>query len=130
MEMTDLHILKDMLARAEGPSLGVDTALMKLAYTFKGGNWIDPHTDRWVALAPYDFTSSIDAALALVERLLSGWHWALYDSNGAVPKLANCQIEPPECSHEPFDGQAPTPALAILRALVDALIAKQEAGHD
>lgn len=37
--------------------------------------WVDPQTDRWVSTSAYCFTTSIDAAVALAERVLPGWHW-------------------------------------------------------
>jgi hypothetical protein len=67
------------------------------------------------------YTASIDEALTLVEQLLSGWHWSIYDTDGNGKYCA--QLEPVMFSYEPFDGRGSTPALSILSALLDALIA-------
>ena len=38
--------------------------------------WVDPATDHWKTNARdgFEFTTSLDAALALAERVLPGWH--------------------------------------------------------
>lgn len=80
----------------------------------------------------WKYTGSIDAALALVERCLPGWHGALtwMPAWGENDALHCCEIGPMAWTgDEPPDnviGQAATPALAILAALLTALIAKQE----
>jgi hypothetical protein len=73
--------------------------------------------------APF-FTASLDAALALVERVLPGWGWQIkrYGEDGEheaylwPPSEADHSRLHAECQHT-------TPALALLSALLSALIA-------
>lgn len=93
--MTELTSLIERLEKAEGPSRDLDAAIFDA---------IPPTTD-----APYppEFTSSIDAAVSLAERVLPGrsimmgWRqssetrpwarvglWADPDATGATPAIA------------------------------------------
>lgn len=78
--------------------------------------------------------TSIDTALALVERILPGWHWSL-EAADAEFGLARPRAHLIETVHDngktlsivrKADGV--TPALAIVSVLLAALIAK-EPGH-
>jgi hypothetical protein len=69
-------------------------------------------------LAAYRYTASIDAALALVERVLPGWQVNVSAfGNVAEASLGGRGVYPPI--------QAPTPPLAILVALLTAIISKE-----
>lgn len=70
-----------------------------------------------------DYSDSIDAALALVERVLPGWDICL--SHGHGEPWESC-IAPPDRAANDI-GHAPTLPLAILAALLSALIAKEGA---
>ena len=59
-----------------------------------------------------EFTASLDAALALVERL--GRHWSLSDVGGAY-YIASIADRPS------FEAKGRTPALALLAALLSSL---------
>lgn len=77
------------------------------------------------AMAPI-LTASIDAALALVERKLPEWSWYLRGTPDGLSfgKLWSPFSEP----SGDFSGQAMTPPLALLAALLTALI-EQEVDH-
>lgn len=59
------------------------------------------------------YTDSIDAAVALVERVLPGWWWWSVQSDG----LAHLAREGE--TSEAYSG--PTPAIALLRALLSSI---------
>lgn len=69
---------------------------------------------------PPEYTSSVDAALALVERVLPEHDWIIGHTNGGL--TIHAQIGPGEMHF------GETPALAILTALLSAKI--DEARHD
>lgn len=151
MDITALRALEERLAKATGPDRMIDGALFAAftpwcppcvirqcddsldAMVFKIDFGV-PQSER--RLVPH-YTASIDAALALVERLLkcSDDGEVLYDLNltGSLNEPEHCWPAAalrwyPKGStgpnwHARVEG-APTPALAILRALVAALIAK------
>lgn len=99
----------ERLEKATGPDGDLDLDIINL---------IDPPVARHSAMhQPY--TASLDAAISLVDRMLPGWHWSLYDTDGLGRR--NAQIEPPEYSSEPFDGLGQTIAIALLLALFRAL---------
>ena len=70
------------------------------------------------------YTASIDAALALVERVLPGWHW-IRKSPLSMTVYQDPKDEKAWAVH--FDGAGATPALSLLAAILKALIAQQEA---
>ena len=134
--MTTLKELAAMLDAATGPNRGLDDtiALSLDGYAVRKIGGL-PHftTPEEMIFAPPgkpagvpSYTDSVDAALALVERLLPGgmstyceqwlnfklgcvWTWELTEH---VLDLSRCET-------------APTAPLAILKALVAALIAKE-----
>ena len=73
----------------------------------------DPHTQY----PSRPFTTSLDAALALAERVLPGWGFFLRkDKDGC-----NCGLVYPEASFvTPGCGSSPTPALALCIAILKA----------
>lgn len=76
------------------------------------GYWTDPEGDQ---RGIPDYTSSIDAALALVGRLLPEHDWILGHTNGGL--TIHCQLGP-DADKMAF---GENPALAILAALLTAL---------
>lgn len=76
--------------------------------------------------APVALTSSIDAALALVERVLPGWGWGVFVRGGLV-QADVCKTSPLRPMPIVAKGCA-TPALAILSALLRALDARHTDG--
>ncbi len=72
---------------------------------------------------PPQFTASIDAALALVERVMPGCAMnAWIDPTRPEPRRCQADIFPEDHS---FGGSAPTLPLAICAALLSALIARE-----
>jgi len=77
------------------------------------------------------FHGSLDAAKALHEAVLPGWHWSLHETEGTGNPLA--AVEPPKYHLEPFVGQGihkNNPARAWLIAILGALIAKEDHTND
>lgn len=74
------------------------------------------------------FTTSIDAALALVERVLPGFQWLIRndETRGFFANLHEPHKSPNQ-GHWSAPCWAATPALAILSALLTALIAQKQA---
>jgi hypothetical protein len=123
-DLTTLKSLRDRVAKATGPDREIDYAI----YTYSTGLW---RTDDFPAV-----TSSIDAALAWVEHVLpkcdgwgpnepasSGWRIGFY--RGLTP---NCGWTAYVRQHaqDALEADAPTPAIAIILAGLDALIAKEK----
>lgn len=102
--MTTLKELAVMLDEAAGPSRDLDHAISFAT------NWEGSH-DRW--------SSSIDAALALVKRLLPGWEWSMWRVG------ETCGATVYNTPEDEISNHAPTAPIAILKALVSALIAKE-----
>lgn len=77
------------------------------------------------------YTASLDAALALVERVLPGWRRCLEEVEPGARWWAG--VKPPDDTTSGYRGDrfayAPTPALALCAALLRAL-QTQEPDHD
>lgn len=134
--------IRDMLDAATGPSREIDGSIARAFKLFPeycldgpelcgdaaawagGGEW-------WIAPR---YSSSIDAALALVARLLPGWETCNASQGRLLGHKTSTwywEIWNPE--YEEDDGHsgrcgesAPTAPIGILKALVTALIAKGE----
>jgi len=100
-------------------------ALQALLERVEAGDWWGDlprpaylHTDLcWKA-----FNGSLDAAKALHDAVLPGWHWSLYDDNGIG--IYEAQIEVHDWQGEPISGASKcNPARAWLIAILRALIA-------
>jgi hypothetical protein len=116
--MTSLQELRERIGRLTGPDRETDMLIW--------GALLEDKRDRWSGWSFWitagglpHFTASLDAAVALVERVLPGWNWLLRNDNC----LANLWAP----GTEPNDGDAcypswaGTPVLALLLALLDAL---------
>lgn len=127
MELTELL---ERVRKAEGPDRELDFWLTCLVQN--GGRLGQFRSaSAWVEAATHfgwnspRFTSSIDAAVGLVERILSEANyygadrdpggWSAYVSRNNVPS-----------GHWVFEAEHKTAPLAILAALLQALIAQQE----
>lgn len=126
--MSDLRGLIERVERLEGQNRDIDRALERLAY----GDDVIPFTP--------DYTRSVDAALALVEKMRPGYRWGVSSvaiKIGAYPdgKTAygegfrahvtkNSPLRP-----MPSTADAPTPALAIILALLRSLLNTTEGGE-
>ncbi len=119
--MTDLATLQSLrsrVANAPGPDREIDLTIER---AFNTSSIHDDYLDRNPDAAR-PFTSSIDAALAWMERGVpdtEGWvDFRLGFGGGA----AECRI----ATNDPVFAIAPTPALAIILAGLDALISKEK----
>lgn len=101
--MTDLQSLLTRLEEAERPDRGLDGCLDGL---------VDHDNEAW----PPPYTASLDAALALVERALPGWHWEV---SGETPARA-CLWHPTENFSALGPTYAKTPVMALLSGLLRA----------
>ena len=114
----DAEKLADLLAKvtaATGPDIEIDAALYVLEVPRMADvlpHWSD--VQKRDLITPY--TASIDAALALVERMLPGWGVSLHIGDTG----ASCAVSKP-VKFEEIWGSAPTVPLAILAALLSAL---------
>ena len=82
----------------------------------------DAMPPKEAALAATANRGSLDAAKALHEAVLPGWHWSLYDDNGIG--IYEAQIEVHDWQGEPISGASKcNPARAWLIAILKALAA-------
>lgn len=127
-----LQSLKGRIEAATGPDLELDLAIYG-ALIFKDMDQLAPGETNPM---PKPYTASIDAALALVERLLPGWAWRIeyWPSAPVTDDHLPAMVEMWERDaegwyHSPLirinNARGATPALALLSALVSALIAKE-----
>ena len=119
--MTDRAELLSKLEAATGPDMDLDAALAEFAGAQikrepKPRNWrvAEKRAGPWRNLPRY--TSSIDAALALVERLLPGFDYILEHTNGGL--TISCLLGTADPDKRAFGA---TPSLAILIALLRSL---------
>lgn len=145
MKKLDLKALLERVRNATGPDRGLDGLLARdvegwiphfalegediIDWPWMGGHWHlpgDPDADD-CQQAPSDeppaYTASIDAALALVERVLPGWQWCLNRLGRPMALVNNGPGVQFECE------RAETMPLAILTSLLLALTSNQE-GND
>jgi hypothetical protein len=140
------HVLSDLLERVEGakgPDRSIDREVMRLSYVedtrYIGCRcdpsccpnsahldhvWVDPTTDRWKTTARdgFEFTASLDAALALVERLLPGCGYTITNEHPVERQGPAAWVAIPGSPGGHATGA--TPALALLAAMLKALIAE------
>jgi len=142
--MTDLTALLERVRAATGADREIDAALMAQSYAqeerhigavmeYSDGSeervkdlvWVDPKTDKWVSTAAHSYTASIDAALALTERVLPGWRYDIHSPRFGTPFEA-VLVDGDSASLRIVTAKAPTAPLAILAALLSALIAQAQ----
>lgn len=102
--------LPDLLARvraASGPDRELDAAIMSAFYA---------------STPPYEFFRSVDAALALIERVLPGYRKSVVDLR---PDPCEAYAWLPGWTHN-IKGDGATPALALVAALLAAVIDRGE----
>lgn len=137
--MTDLPSLLSRLEASEGADRELDA---ELAVAFSGDPeaWVvNPSPHSIFSAAPgwwrdgsdksHDapaYTTSVDAALALVERVLPGREWIVEGGGGGSSTAVLLAPFEDEGSGEAHTGRLKTPALALLAALLKALITKGE----
>ena len=111
--MSDLRELRDRVAGGNAP----EYSLFKEAYI--PSCWAAlPLKQREKSFAAYN--GSLDAARALHEALLPGWHWRI--TRGKYTPCAIVQRDIIAGEHQ--EAEADYPARAWLLAILDALIAK------
>lgn len=138
--MPDLRPLLDRIEKAEGPDRELDLLIWvalvanpSKEYNWSDGVWFKDHGEKdrgpyWRACdhtkeAPF-YTASLDAALALVERVRPGHWWSIEHVGGAPPAgFAKARIFTPEVA---YSASGSTPALALLSALIRSLIEGDE----
>lgn len=94
--------LVDLLSKLDGPSGELDREICKHLGLLSG---MTCEYNHW----PLRVTSSVDAAIALAERVLPGWGWQV-DKCGAVLRSG----------HALFSTDHSTPAIALCIALLRA----------
>lgn len=132
--LEDVKGLQDLLARvtqANGADRDLDTDLCAVLFGATPEATADMHRHLSRGLVPLggypepfhserrNFTASLDATLALVERVLPGWDWIIQHTNGGL--TIHAQLGP---KREGADAFADTPALALIAAMLSALIAQ------
>jgi hypothetical protein len=135
--MSDLESLLERVKAASGPDRKLDFAIFKALGVLVPASAEPDDEDIWQLgdewcseSCPYpdqEYTADIDAALALVEHCLPGWHWSITGPYLKRRDYAAYLCLPHETSVDfpEADGRAATPPLAILAALLTALIAKE-----
>ena len=126
--MTDRIDLGEIAARCEATAIGsfdLDKAILRaLGYTWRGlGYWFHDDSHQW--RGPARFTSSIDAALALIPEGEREWelHTAFRDERfGRYQARVNIDLLPDDPDETGPQGIAngATPALAICAAALRA----------
>lgn len=118
-----LAALRVRLERATGPDreIEADLALLDGWTECPGDTWIGPFGEICVP----NYTSSVDAALGLIERAAPEWTWqSASPRRGLAFEGVLCRFfsnRHDKGPHVVVAEYAPTPALALLRALLAAL---------
>jgi hypothetical protein len=137
--MTTLKELAAMLDAATGPSRELDCSIFQVLSgprwarvcvpkTVNEDGWLWQHDETGATTKEDPYTSSIDTALSLVERLLPGWAFnvCFRDDGDTTGDEAGWSVE----FRRPYEwlpfSTAPTAPLAILKALVAAMIAQEK----
>lgn len=139
--MTDISKLRKLLERVEsatGPDRYIDNDMMWMfcepfiGWENVGGWWmrniVTGEEKRWTYVDPPAFTSSIDVAIALCERVLPGWSYEIRAS-GTGDKGQATVWDPMQCpgaGNEYRSTDNANPALALDAATLRAKIAMLE----
>lgn len=97
------------LSKLEGPDREVDVEIHRLLF---------PKDSVFGHILP-TYTASVDAAIALAERVLTGWRWRVGDS------YANVWIDA-KLDDMDFVGSHPVPAIALCIAILRAKEARRD----
>lgn len=139
--MSALKELLDRVNAATGPDREIDERLAILAgWHWKPqmgsfGYWVGPDDFDYFGYTGDvpNFSEDMNAALALVERVVPGWVWTVAARNTApehgrpwadVASLEWIEAGDDAIGCEYAEASAATPALALLSALLSALIAR------
>lgn len=143
-EMTEIGELLERVKAATGPDRKLDRAIglsvggLKSVEEFgMAGNWWERFTEGGLTVGLPPYTASIDAALALVERVLPGWVVSDLSQNSRhAGDPWGCELalyfgSEPSKNRSAFSGwDFPTAPLAILTALLSALTALQDQNNE
>lgn len=113
--------LSDLIERVENLTCADRAVDLMIAKTVLPDVIVLRHDRETATNNPYthwEYTGSIDGAVALTERLLPGWTWRVSCRHGEVFQ------RDPECGH---DGYATSPALALVLATLRAYAATHPA---
>ena len=134
-----LIALRERVREAEGADREIDVAVLTAfgLYTLEKREpdrkeWLYPVGKEWGRINPFELrratlnlSASIDAALALVERVLPGWRWLVeFDDHRGPPYGVIVKPHGDDWSLERRH-LAKTAPLAILDALLTALIERE-----
>lgn len=134
--MTDLTALRQRLEAATGPDREIDSAILQWELDSLSdaermrraeAAWAERGTPQQGKGPPLNYTASLDAAIALVERVLPKW-WleSMSDEISAMldnkPKFLGCAVDLASYRRD-AQGIAATRPLAVLSALFAALTA-------
>jgi hypothetical protein len=123
-DLTTLQSLRDRVANATAATSAWELSSAVLSATIS----VDaPDADDFYGSGS-NCVTSIDAALALVERLLPGWRVEL-ETLGKGRVQSFCTLRHVDVCGTVF-GAAPTPALATILAMLDALIDQMKGNDD
>lgn len=81
--------------------------------------WKAPHPYAGMCEPCPAFTTSLDAAVALCERVLPGWHWSLHQSQ--IAQVCPCDEYGSIIERLELEEFGRTPALALCIAILSAL---------
>ena len=126
VDKAEIEGLVERLRQATGQDRELDRDILALFECVDGGD--DPIIGwcEWNRLGnktyvhPAPLSDSIDAALALVERLLPGWRYDIHSPRFGIPFEA-VLMDGDSASRRIVVGNAATAPLAILSALLTAL---------
>lgn len=148
-----LRALRERVAAATGPDRETDARLwclfnsgkyelrferLKNQEGFVYSQWEDGKPIEWLQSRGHQFAAhekvceSIDAAIGLVERCLPGWWWHLSWDAACELLHPDDELEEPNAGHRNVVvlHMSGRPALAIILALLDALLASQDSTRD
>lgn len=105
--MTDLSSLLARIESATGPDRELDS---EIAFA------LTP-PDAEIGLLALNYTASLDAVIALCERVLPGWSWAVDSGYAANHHKSHAEAW---TGDDEGSGDAATPALALCAAIIKA----------
>lgn len=138
--------LDDLITRlegAEGPDRGIDVDIMnaicpraedeKIFFMDKllqsrWGRFGEPATDIGYIIEAPKLTESVDAAIALVEKVLPGRRWTVDYTESPNATIWTFEDDAWRCGEETYQIVGATPAIALVLATLQALRALSKQG--